>query len=356
MNIVITHTSSPTFFGTLYSLRQAFDCTLIAISKEASFDQYLVDKYYVYNGTDDYLEFVLSVCKKEKAMCILPHINRDRILFMEHKHLFDALGVTIMSSSAASIKATDSKVSFLEGCKKLGIPVPEYYVVTEYKELKRYAKILGYPEKKIVVKPVAASGSKGFRILNENCGHTVFDKHRADHPETTLSHLHALIGEKFSPLMVCEFLCGDEYTLDCLRLKNQELYMVRKRIETRNGLTTIGQVVENKELEAYAKKLAKHYDLTTVFGFQFMDDGNGHFKVLECNPRIQGTTIMTTLAGANIIAACVASLCSLKPIPLSIEKDMMFYRMYSGIGVGKELTFINFDKKKKNKIKKVLLS
>ena len=41
-------------------------------------------------------------------------------------------------------------------------------------------------------------------------------------------------------------------------------------------------------------------DLRYAFGFQFIGD-----KLLECNPRVQGTMIASTYAGCNIIYSAV---------------------------------------------------
>jgi carbamoyl-phosphate synthase large subunit len=52
---------------------------------------------------------------------------------------------------------------------------------------------------------------------------------------------------------------------------------------------------------------ARRMDLRGVYGFQFKLR-NGVPKVLECNPRVQGTMIATLAAGNNIIWAAVADL------------------------------------------------
>jgi carbamoyl-phosphate synthase large subunit len=46
--------------------------------------------------------------------------------------------------------------------------------------------------------------------------------------------------------------------------------------------------------------LAHELDLKYAFGFQFKGG-----KLLECNPRVQGTMMASTFAGANIIYSAV---------------------------------------------------
>ena len=344
ISIVVTHTESPTFIGTLHSLREAFDCRIVGIDKSHSFDQHVLEKTYTKDPEDgDYVDFVIDVCKKEDSNIIIPHSIKERILFMNNLSSFSSHGISILSSSAESIVRAESKLNFLSICKENNIPIAEYYVACTFAELKEFSKTLGYPEKKVVVKPVEGSGSRGFRILNKKVNfRKMFSEHRPDHPEITLSNLRNIIGDKFKPLIVSEYLPGREFTVDGLKLSDDELYIVRERVETKNGLTTIGRVVKHDEIQSYSNSLRKALDLTTVFGFQFKEDGEGKVKALECNPRIQGTMVMSTMAGANIVAASVSNLLNLENIPLSIDEGMVFYRLYGGISVGKTVKRLKY--------------
>ena len=343
MNVLVTNTSSPTFIVTLHALRQAFDCKIVGVSEKESFDKHILDDWHHIEHGEDYLDNILALAKKEKIELLIPQSIGDRILFMKNKSKFEEINVKILSSSAESILIAESKINFMDICRELDIPVPDFYVASTYQELSTLAKKLGYPEKKVVVKPVDGSGSKGFRILNKKTNfRRMFAHHRPDHPEITLSNLRNIIGDKFQPLIVSEYLCGEEYTIDGLRQNDTEFYLVRDRVETKNGLTSVGKIVQDKQMQDYSKKLAKKLNLTTVFGFQFRKDENGVPKALECNPRIQGTMSMTTLCGANIIAASAAMLLNKEPIKLDPDYTMKFYRMHSGIGVGRDITKINF--------------
>ena len=50
----------------------------------------------------------------------------------------------------------------------------------------------------------------------------------------------------------------------------------------------------------YVEKLTRG-KLKYAHGFQFKENKNGVPQIIESNPRIQGTTVLSTLAGANII-------------------------------------------------------
>ncbi len=350
MKILVTNLSSPTFLGTLYSLREQYKCTIIGVSKKETCNSLLIEKYIKLDSSlneEEYFNKIIEICKSEKPDIFIPQSIKDRILFMKNKQIFDKLRIPILSSSHESISFAENKESFLELCKKINIPHPEFYVVSNYNDLKLTAKKLGYPQKKVVIKPVASSGSKGLRILNKKVNfRKIFDAKRFDHPEITLSYLKNFIGEKFKPLIVSEYLPGKEFTVDAIRQNNFEFYVVRERVEVKNGLTTIGKIVDYPKIVEYCKLISNEIDLTSIFGFQFKEDEFGNPKILECNPRIQGTTYMSTLAGANLIAKSISDYLKLKDVEFNLDYNMKFYRVYSGISIGKETKIINYNKSK----------
>jgi len=336
-NILITNASSHTLLSTVYSLRMGLECKIFTISKKIDpIAEYLSDKHFTLEK-ENYISKIIEICKKENINVLVPLSIKERIEFMENIDLFNNENIKIISSSAISIKNTENKLWFFKECEKLGIPTPKHFVVKTYTELKKRAEELGYPKKKVVIKPVISSGSRGLRILNKKIDYKIlFYKTRAENVEIRLSNLKDILGEHFEELLVCEYLPGEEFTIDCLNVKNRFEAIPRTRIEIKHGLTHVGAMTKNKTLIDYSKKLAEELNLTTVFGFQFKEDKNGTLKAIDCNPRIQGTMIMSTLAGGNIIAASVLNAIG-KDIPtFDIDWKMKFYRIQSGISIGKD--------------------
>ncbi len=335
MNVLVTNAASPTFMVTYHSLRMAFGCRIVGLSKCESYATHLLDRQYLQKGS--LLEDAAEVCRAEKIDLIIPHKIEHRLLFLENRGLFGP--AKILSAPSDAITAAEDKLGFLSLCAKNNVPVPTHHVASSIRELRESVALLGYPWKKVVVKPVRGSGSRGLRILNRNVNfRRLFTKKRPDYPEITLSNLHRIIGDRFEKLLVMEYLPGKEYSVDCLRQDGTELCLARQRLQTMNGLTTVGVVERHAEIEQHSKSLSLALGLETVFGFQFREDEGGRMKVLECNPRIQGTMIMSALAGANIIAASAAMLLGRKPPEFDVDYGMKFYRIYSGIAVGRQLT------------------
>ena len=81
-------------------------------------------------------------------------------------------------------------------------------------------------------------------------------------------------------------------------------------------------------------RAAKDLGLRYAFGFQFKLDYADVPKVLECNPRVQGTMVASVFGGTNVIWLSVKE--ALGPPVESLpaeQKESEFYRFWGGIGV-----------------------
>ena len=182
--------------------------------------------------------------------------------------------------------------------KKIGITIPETHLVNSYDGLQLAAKKLGWPEKKIVVKPEISDGMRGIRIIDENFNKKKsFYSLKPDSVYTTLGGLNFL-GDKFESLIVSEYLPGNEYSVDVLANNKGVIYVVpRKRLEMRSGITFRGKVIEDHEIINNSILLAESIGLEYAFGFQYKENEFGIPSLIECNPRVQGTMVLSTLAG-----------------------------------------------------------
>ena len=341
-NILITSPNNHTLVNTVYSLREAFYCKLIGLDKEKNtLSEHLLDHSLTFNyhSEKDFITKVKEVCQQYNINAIIPHSLKERLVLVKNK---EEIEVPILSSSYTSIMFAENKINFAQACSEMNIPTPEQYVVNNSKDLKRYAKVLGYPKKKFVVKPVISKGGRGFRIVNEDLDlKTIFYKDKQSNNQIKLKGLIDILGEKFPDLIVSEYLPGKEYTIDCLREKDFFVAIPRVRIETKMGLTSYGKLEENKQLIEWSEKISIKLNLTSIFGFQFKEDEHGKLKILECNPRIQGTMIMATLAGANLLGLGLKALWGKKIKEPEIDWEMEFLRVWGGISIGEKKLSLN---------------
>ena len=104
----------------------------------------------------------------------------------------------------------------------------------------------------------------------------------------------------------------------------------------RSGITFNGTVEKNEELIEYSKKLSKEIGLRYAYGFQFKLDKNNTPKLLESNPRVQGTMVLATFAGVNVIYGAVKHALSERVPEFDIKWGTKIMRYWGGIGVTEE--------------------
>lgn len=93
---------------------------------------------------------------------------------------------------------------------------------------------------------------------------------------------------------------GDEYTVDCYSAYNSDYFncCVRKRIETKEGISTKGETVDFPLLEELSTKIHQSLHYKGASNIQFIVE-NGTAYFIEMNPRFSGAGILSYHAGLN---------------------------------------------------------
>ncbi|MBU3715085.1 MAG: hypothetical protein FGM46_09090, partial [Ferruginibacter sp.] len=129
----------------------------------------------------------------------------------------------------------------MQSLKQSGIHVAEFYMAETGAEIEKYAQILGYPHKKVCIKPAISNGSRGMRILDASAGSLAsFFEQKPNNTYTTPENVLQIFKDaKLPAMMVMEYLPGEEYTVDALLDKGEPLSILpRKRTSINNGIST----------------------------------------------------------------------------------------------------------------------
>jgi len=348
LRILITGAGAPGIMGTIYSLKNNYDQRQIyLIGTDINVDavgKYLCDSFHVLpnaNDVDNYLDSLKNICVKEKVNVIVPQNTGELLILARNKEIFIDIGTDILISSIEAIKKANDKFELMKLCKVNAIPVSNFEKVSNVDNLLEVAKNLGWPEKKIVVKPPSSNGQRGVRIIDE--GRDLKKAFYGEKPSslyTTLDELKKVIGESFPELIVTEYLPGVEYSVDMIRKGNLMTVIPRKRDLIRSGITFNGTVENRKDIIEYSYKLAAILDLEYCFGFQFKLDESGIPKILESNPRVQGTMVLSSIAGANIIYSSIKLLLGEEIPSFDIDWNSKIYRYWGGVGLYKGNSFV----------------
>jgi carbamoyl-phosphate synthase large subunit len=103
-----------------------------------------------------------------------------------------------------------------------------------------------------------------------------------------------------------EYLPGDEYSVDVLVDNGRFISAIpRSRDHIKMGISFVGTVVHDTEIIKYSRRVVEGLKLNGNIGLQFKRDKTGIPKIIESNPRVQGTIVLCTAAGENMVYEAV---------------------------------------------------
>ena len=302
-NVLITGAGSPGGPGIIKAVNQKY-CIHGADADPKATGKGLCAFFHNIPKADDetFIPTLLDIVKKHKIELIVPLVTKELEHFSLHILEFESLGCGIVVNTIQNLKICNNKNNLLQKIKEAELGVPEYIAVSTKTDLVSAATSLNYPEYSICVKPSKSNGMRGFRILDHSINQTeLFWNEKPNNAYTTLEDLVYILGSNFKEILVMEYLQGDEYTIDCIAHKGKaSLILPRKRIKMNNGISTRGKFVNHKVIMDYCKKIIALFELHGPIGIQLREDGNGIPKMLEINPRLQGTTVAAEGLGINI--------------------------------------------------------
>ena len=184
----------------------------------------------------------------------------------------DALHAKVVASARETVGICRSKTRtyrFLSGAPSL----PAFYGSPD--------EIPGYP---VFIKPAVGQGSQGARIIRDR-----------SHLEEALSE-----GQEYT---ICEYLPGEELTVDCFTDRHGSLLVVspRSRERIRAGIAVRSRNLPlTEELQSIAEDLNRRLSFNGAWFFQVKKNAAGQFRLLEIAPRIAGTMGLTRNLGINM--------------------------------------------------------
>jgi len=339
INVIITGAGAPGILGTVYSLKSNFDNRKINIIgtdiKSEVVGKYICNKFYKIpppTNKEEYLATLKRICIDEKIDVLIPQNTMELELLSSSKNVFSKIGTKIIVSNPDSIINANNKYLLMKKCEQIKVPVGNFKLVNNFNDLRSFATILGWPNKSFVVKPPISNGLRGVRIIDE-----MYDPKEAFYAEKPNSliinmiNLQSILGESFPELIVTEYLPGMEYTVDMFRKDNKSIVIPRTRELIRSGITFIGRTIYHKDIINYSIRLAEELDLKYCFGFQFKLDENNIPKILESNPRVQGTMVLSTFSNVNVIYYSIKELLGEEVIFPEVKWGTRFLRYWGGV-------------------------
>ena len=333
-NILVTGGGAPGSPGILKALRadkslKLFSCDI----HEISAGKFLADEYFtVLTGdAENYIEDLLTKCVNRKIKIIFPITTKELTPLSKSRSLFMQNGIEIIVSDFNELSIANDKGKLYNHLKNNNIAVPNFSIANSVAQFKSAASLLGYPKNTFIFKPCVANGSRGFRIVNDTkTGHDLLFNEKPNSTYISFNKATEILAEKaFPPLVVSEYLPGQEYTVDCLVNNGKvQLIIPRTREKMNNGISVAGTIEQNNEVIEYCSKILTQLKLDGPIGIQVKYSEKNVPLLVEINPRIQGTSVACIGANINIPLLAVRQKIDSKITLPSIKWGTHFMRYY----------------------------
>lgn len=253
-----------------------------------------------------FISFVLDYCLKNGINVVFPLVTMELFKFSEAIDVFEKNNIKVIVSEKTSLDIANNKSRLYEHLTAHQILTPQYRVVSKgnFDQFLQVCQDLGYPKKSIAVKPSVSNGSRGVRIVDNSVDK--FDllfHHKPSSLYIDFDELAKILrGSNFPELLVSEVLTGEEFTIDTIVNADgkADIILPRLRKKMLGGISTEGQFIDNQEIIDYCNQIINSLKLVGPIGIQVKRAADGRFKILEINPRIQGTSVAAMGLGINL--------------------------------------------------------
>lgn len=313
---------APGFAGIQECLRE--DSNIRIISGDTNLNAYgraLSDRFVHMppSNSDEFIDKLLEVCEEEEIHVGLPITTRELRPISSNIERLEKYGTKWLISERKALEIANDKGRLHQFAKELNLPVPMGKVCKTREELMGYAQSQFEQTERLFFKPTIGNGSRGIGLITREIESVANEK--MQFVSRTLDEWEKRIPEVLeTPVLVAEFLVGKEYSVDVLMNQGDAITVVpRSRDKMVSGISVSGTFVENNEIIENSKRLLEALCLHGPIGVQWREDQNGTAKLLEINPRLQGTTSTLRHAGVNIPLSAVHS--ALK-LPFELSKEI----------------------------------
>jgi len=300
---------------------------LVAVdASTAASGRFYADAFYQvpWASESNYVEKIANIVKQEKIDIVLPASDNESFRLSAGRDEIEAAGAKVLASPMSVLDLIRDKWATYRTLKSAGIHVPDYVCTDNFETLKKALVDFGYPQKSVIVKPIAERGGRGMRVLvgkeeiAESWIGTGERERRIDIPPTT-EEIQGWFS--YGTLMLMPLLHAPAYDVDIFAVNgNSKAALVRKRSNPAGIPFTGNTIISDSEIMQYCLDIAKALKLNALHDIDLMTDSNGRPCLLEVNPRPSGSVVASHAAGFPIVAAAIAESLG-KSYPLSIPEE-----------------------------------
>lgn len=225
----------------------------------------------------DFVERLVAACRRHEIDVVVPTGDDElAVLSRRQEDLFDA-GITVVMNPAHAVDFSLDKFMLARLCGD-DVLTPRTELLTQDTE----------PWFPAFVKPRVGSGSHGARLVEE---------------PGDLAHV-----PRDGSYIIQEFLPGDEYSVDVLVRRDGVVVCVVPRTRDRvdAGVAVASRTLHDRAMIEAATTVVRQLGVRGVANVQLRRNSKGRPALLEVNPGMSGSLVVTAAAGANLAKLALA--------------------------------------------------
>jgi carbamoylphosphate synthase large subunit len=246
-----------------------------------------------------YVDWCLSFCSQHQINVFV--VGKEAQTIAQNQHQFEQIGVRLLLvADAPTLALLDNKALFAQQLPPHIAVLPDTISVTSYDEFEQAYKTLRAIHPCLAIKPAISVFGLGFRKIDEqrDCLQHIL---KGDEYVVGLDELRQGMRQQgqFKPLLVMEFLTGDEWSVDCVANHGTIWAAIQRRKFMANKGVPSQYIDNNPQIAQMCQQLTAYFKLNGQFNIQFREGKNG-IRLLEINARPSGGMAMACLAGVNL--------------------------------------------------------
>jgi len=206
----------------------------------------------------EYLAFIQSL----DFDVFFPWLDEEHLLFSKIDINAIFQNKKIVTSPSNSIVLSTNKELMYDFCVENGINTAK--------------KVSGAPA---FVRRLFSRGGKGARLISNEEELAKIDK---------------------SNYIFQEYIVGDEFTVDVLSLPDFFFAVPRQRVHATN-VSTEGKIIMNEKIISFCREICKKIIFFGPINIQIFRLPDGKLSLIEINPRLAGTAILSMYAGFDLL-------------------------------------------------------
>lgn len=325
-NVAVTCVGGRLIYDIIRALRDAMDYTVTVIGIDAdpaAAGRLLCDHFAVLPMAEADSEGWLAGIRQLRTSVGLQGLiclsDQEARLASLHRDALMADGIVTSVGPWHTVEAMTDKLLLLERLAAGGIDTGEFMAVTSIQEITAALRALGYPDRRIVLKPRRGRGSRGVLVFDPDVSE--FRYFLPDRFCGTGNRDQVLAEMEKKQVELDEWVAvpywdGAVFDVECLVQDGQMINVAARRRQLRNPFwpTSTGHIVDmDIRVIDYATSICRVLGVEAAADFDIVLRPDGRPAPFDASARFSGSVGGSYTAGVNFLAQLVRVMFRLPP-------------------------------------------